>query len=125
MSEPIHYTPEELESHLRWKIDHKQFVMQELDKLVASPTVRGKKVYDVVKDQVDLDNWDLICASVEILAFLAPSFKQGEEEIKALIKQVYSAHYFYVFNDILPINVLQAKFAESGTKPDISPPTSR
>ncbi len=97
--------------------------MQELDKIVPSPTVRGKKVYDVVSTQVDLDNWDLICAAVEILAFLAPTFKQGEEEIKALIRQVYSAHYFYVFNDVLPINVLQAKFAESGTNTTIPPAT--
>lgn len=96
--------------------------MQEVDKRIASPAERGKKVYDLTKD-AQLDSWDMICAACEILNFLAPTFKQAEGEIKALSKQVFSAHYLYLFNDILSIDELQAEFAKSGAQPSIPPTT--
>lgn len=119
MSEPIRHSPDQLEEHLRWKIANIQFVISELDKVVPSPQVRGKKIYDILKSQVEVDTWDVICACTEMLAFLLPTAPSLESPVRQLSKEVFSTHYLYLFDDVLPINELQNKFAKLGEVQDI------
>lgn len=109
----LRYTPEQLESHLKWKLEHKEFVIKYLDTKVKPPAQIGAELWEQLK-KLDITNWEVVCGAVEILSFMSAQFPQITPYIRDLAKEVYSAHYLYLHDNVVSIDELQAEYTKSG-----------
>lgn len=71
----------------------KSRLIEEKDKVSASPEKRAELVWKILQQSTTITDWDVVCFCVNFLGLMSAKWMWLEENAKAISRLVYTAHY--------------------------------
>lgn len=79
--------------------ERKQQLIEAVDKVKESPDNRAMRVYNVLKINSELTNWDIICFCSQFLASQIHALPWLKVPVKHLSQLIYTQHYVMIEGD--------------------------
>lgn len=86
-------TDESLDNSIK---ERKQQLIDAVDKVKESPDSRALRVYNLIKDNPKVTNWDVICFCSQFLASQIHSLPWLNAPVKVLSRLIYTQHYVMI-----------------------------